>query len=143
MIRALVLEDKSEILRLENQNWKAWDWTIFEKALDSNSDLHCWVIEAKKSVLGYILGQKLHDSLEILNICILEQNRKQGYGAQLMGKIIEFCKERQLDSILLEVRSKNLAAINLYKKFNFREDGVRKKYYTLPIDDAILMTLKL
>jgi len=41
----------------------------------------------------------------------------------------------------LEVRSGNLAARALYRKFGYEEVGIRKKYYSDNGEDAILMNL--
>ena len=44
----------------------------------------------------------------------------------------------------LEVRSKNIRAINFCYKFNFQKDAVRTNYYTgTNTDDAVLMSLDL
>ena len=40
----------------------------------------------------------------------------------------------------LEVRESNLPARNLYTRFGFQTVGRRRRYYTLPEEDAILMT---
>ena len=42
-------------------------------------------------------------------------------------------------TILLEVRESNNIAINLYKKFNFREICIRENYYKFPVENAIIM----
>ena len=47
-----------------------------------------------------------------------------------------------MSSITLEVNTNNLTAIHIYKKFNFKETGLRKKYYDNK-DDALIMTLYL
>jgi ribosomal-protein-alanine N-acetyltransferase len=39
----------------------------------------------------------------------------------------------------LEVRKSNLPAIKLYKKLGFVEAGIRKDFYTKPLEDAIIM----
>ena len=43
---------------------------------------------------------------------------------------------------LSSVNVNNKIAISLYKKYNFKEIGLRKKYYH-NIDDALIMTLYL
>ena len=43
-------------------------------------------------------------------------------------------------SVFLEVKRSNLSAINFYKKFNFKEIGFEKKYYS-DGEDAIIMRL--
>ena len=46
-----------------------------------------------------------------------------------MDFIIQFCKKQNISKINLEVSSSNIIAINLYKKFDFKQVGCRKKYY--------------
>jgi ribosomal-protein-alanine N-acetyltransferase len=46
-----------------------------------------------------------------------------------MDAIIDICKERKIPSITLEVRSNNIVAQNLYKKYGFTGEGLRKNYY--------------
>ncbi len=44
--------------------------------------------------------------------------------------------------VFLEVRSKNIAALNFYKGFGFKENALRIGYYSgEEKDDAILMSL--
>lgn len=60
----------------------------------------------------------------------------------MLEELIKIAKDRKLKDITLEVNVNNIPAINLYKKYEFEEVGVRKKYYN-NVDDAIIMTLKL
>ena len=46
---------------------------------------------------------------------------------------------RGLETVFLEVRSRNTAAINLYTAYGFKRVGVRKGYYKNPDDDAVIM----
>lgn len=46
-----------------------------------------------------------------------------------MEHIINFCIEKKIKQINLEVSSNNTIAINLYKSYDFQEVGLRKKYY--------------
>ena len=55
-----------------------------------------------------------------------------------MEYIINFCNAKNMNIINLEVSSKNLTAIQLYKSFGFKEVGVRKNYYK--DCDALLYT---
>ena len=56
----------------------------------------------------------------------------QGYAAE--------CK---IENILLEVRESNTAARSLYDSLGFRPVGVRKNYYKNPVENAILMDLRI
>jgi ribosomal-protein-alanine N-acetyltransferase len=44
-----------------------------------------------------------------------------------------------VETVFLEVRSKNAAARALYNAYGFKEIGVRKGYYQNPSDDAVIM----
>lgn len=46
-----------------------------------------------------------------------------------MKHIINFCIEKKIKHINLEVSSNNITAINLYKNFDFQKVGLRKNYY--------------
>ncbi len=55
-----------------------------------------------------------------------------------MQHIINFCQNNQILKINLEVNSNNIKAINLYKKFGFKQVGNRKNYYS--DGDGLLLT---
>ncbi len=82
------------------------------------------------------------DEINIMNIVVKKGMRKLGIGSSLLDFIIDYAKEHSYSSITLEVNENNIPAINLYKKYNFKQVGIRKKYYN-NTDNAILMTLKL
>jgi len=69
--------------------------------------------------------------------------RRQGYARKLLDSVVKVSNERQAGWIVLEVRSSNENARNLYKSYGFFEEGIRKGYYRNPGDDAILMRLDL
>ena len=60
----------------------------------------------------------------------------------MLEELIRIAKNRKLKDITLEVNINNIPAINLYKKYNFEEVGIRKKYYN-NVEDALIMTKKL
>lgn len=53
------------------------------------------------------------------------------------------CRRATAESVLLEVRASNDPALALYASMGFRQVGLRKKYYSSPEEDAVLMTLAL
>ena len=82
------------------------------------------------------------DDIHITNIVVKKDLRQMGIGSLLLEKLIEVAKTENVNSITLEVSSKNAAAYQLYLKYNFKIAGLRKKYYSFT-DDAIIMTLAL
>ncbi len=61
----------------------------------------------------------------------------------MLSNIIQEIKEQGCSFLFLEVRASNHIARRLYEKFGFKTIGVRKGYYINPIEDAIVMMLKL
>ena len=53
--------------------------------------------------------------------------------------MIEYTVSEGIRHHTLEVRRSNEPAINLYKKFGFEEEGVRKGYYRFGGEDALIM----
>ena len=47
------------------------------------------------------------------------------------------------ETVLLEVRASNAAAIGLYEKYGFVRNGLRKGYYSHPKEDAVLMSARI
>ena len=89
-----------------------------------------------KSV-GYLDYSLIYDRMEIDNFSVMDEYRNQGIGTKLMAHLISIAIEYRVVNITLEVRFSNDVAINLYKKFGFREVALRKFYYG--DEDGILM----
>ncbi len=58
----------------------------------------------------------------------------------LLTQLRARAEEKKLSFLTLEVRESNLAAQSLYKKHGYTEVGRRRGYYSLPKEDAVLMT---
>ena len=56
-----------------------------------------------------------------MNIVVKKSYRNQGIGKVLLSELINLAKQTKLNSLVLEVNSKNEVAIKLYKKFEFKE----------------------
>jgi ribosomal-protein-alanine N-acetyltransferase len=48
-------------------------------------------------------------------------------------------KENNCRYIYLEVRTSNFGARKFYEHLGFRVIGMRKNYYTMPMEDAVIM----
>ncbi len=79
------------------------------------------------------------DEGQITNIATHPDYRRQGYGRAIVEALIRYAKMNGLDSISLEVRESNRAAIELYGKLGFKIEGKRKDFYTRPKEDALVM----
>ena len=89
-------------------------------------------------VIGYYSFQKIFDEGYINNIAIKREYQSQGYCTQLFEDLIERAHKFEVNALTLEVEVKNEKAIGLYKKFGFKEEGIRKDFY-LNSFDALIM----
>ena len=79
------------------------------------------------------------DEGQITNIATHPDYRRQGFGRAIVESLIKYGKMNGLDSISLEVRESNKAAIDLYTKLGFKVEGKRKDFYTKPTESALIM----
>ncbi|MBO5938815.1 MAG: ribosomal protein S18-alanine N-acetyltransferase [Clostridia bacterium] len=79
------------------------------------------------------------DEGSITNIATLPEYRGRGLGHKVVGALLAEAKQRGVTAVFLEVRPSNVPARTLYRSEGFSEIGVRKNFYRLPTEDAILM----
>jgi len=128
------------------------------KALDSKSinlwNFDQWENELKKeNVVAF--GSKSNN--QIISICVLYNNfekveinyfsvhpsfTRKGLGKKLLYKIFEYCSNKKIEEIILEVSSTNSVAKEFYSKFGFKTIAIRKNYYRNG-SDALIQQKKL
>ena len=114
-----------------------WNIDILKDELTSEtSQFICAKYENK--IVGFAGIKIILDEADIMNIAIKEDYRRQGIATLLLNHILDFCKEKGIKTIHLEVNEENFSAISLYQKLGFEECGRRKQYYDNKYD-AILM----
>lgn len=99
-----------------------------------------FVAEADKKLIGYIGVKAVVDEGYITNIAVFPEFRRKGAARALLNKVFNFAEEKRLSFVSLEVRPSNAAAVSLYQKTGFKEEGRRKDFYRLPREDALIMT---
>ena len=121
-----------------------WSYNVLKQELENNQNLNSqyFVAKLKEEVVGFVGILTIIDEVNIMNIVVRKNSRNLGIGSLLLENVIDFSKQKKASLITLEVNETNLPAINLYKKYNFKQVGLRKKYYN-NTDNAILMSLEL
>lgn len=79
------------------------------------------------TVSSYLIGIIEMDEFEIIEVATSVDKRRMGLATSLIESITTF--ENNIKVILLEVRTKNIAARNLYDKLGFVFYRERKNYY--------------
>jgi ribosomal-protein-alanine N-acetyltransferase len=139
VIQRMSKEDINQVARLEQICFSdPWSKETFTEELQLGLAIPL-VAKLKEVVVGYTCLWHLVDQLEVANFAVSPDHRSKGIAEKLMTGILSEAREKGCKSIILSVRESNQAAINLYVKFGFVEVGRRKKYYRLPIEDALTM----
>jgi ribosomal-protein-alanine N-acetyltransferase len=151
-IREATLADFPQILKLERSSntaahWREADYARIFAEKDRGDHLLknvVLVVEGRDAALiGFIVARATGRDWEIENIVVAAGAQREGHGSRLLSALIDRVREEAAENILLEVRASNKAAIALYKKNGFEQDGCRKNYYSNPDEDALLLRLTL
>ena len=74
------------------------------------------------------------------NIAVFGHQRRKGVGTAIVKALIAEALRQDAEFISLEVRPSNRAAVALYTKLGFLEEGRRRNFYTDPTEDALILT---
>ena len=77
----------------------------------------------------------------INNLAVDKECQHKGVGTKLMQDMISVAKSESVSALTLEVEDGNEAAIALYEKFGFKEEGRRYGFYKNK-KDALIMWLR-
>ena len=143
-LRALELRDLEDVLAIQAASPEIAEWTLWDYDRVARGEMAGWIAQQENGeVAGFLVARRVADDLEILNFAIRPAHRRQGTGAALLDHALEWAKSLHLQQAFLEVRASNLAALRFYERHNFQVTGRRPRYYTAPIEDALLLTAPL
>lgn len=143
--REMAASDLAAVVRIEQQATAfPWSQKNFADCLKSNHK--AWVfLSDNNEIVAYTIVQKVVDEAHLLNICVKSDSQGKGLGRDVLNHVISFANTMSAVLIVLEVRSSNQRAQQLYLSAGFNEMSVRKNYYPAKEgrEDAILMGLDL
>lgn len=133
----------AEIEALERLSFSdPWSGAAFRSLLDSPNVLFRTALKYGR-VAGYLVLIFAADAAQLANIAVDPVLRRSGIGAALLDDALEFCRSRGIVDVSLEVRESNAAARALYASRGFVDVGRRRRYYRYPVEDAIVMMLRI
>lgn len=117
---AKIEQDSIEYNRLKLEDFlQMYDNTNYEIAVGKLDD----------EIVGFILIQ-ITDEINITSLAVKKEFRNLGVGTKLLNWLENFALSKNIDTISLEVNSKNITAYLLYEKFGFTVRRERKNYYS-------------
>jgi ribosomal-protein-alanine N-acetyltransferase len=97
------------------------------------------LLEGRGGILGYCAYRLVLDEMHVMNLAVRPEAQRRGLGRFLLGAAIERAERSGARRALLEVRAGNAAARALYSDYGFVLLGHRKRYYSDPPDDALVL----
>jgi ribosomal-protein-alanine N-acetyltransferase len=136
-----IAADLPAVIALERKCFTCpWTEKMFYSEYFDNPFSSCWVARHEECVVGYLIFWEVGGEFHLMNMALDSAWRKKGIGTDWLRWLIQRGRKKGITQITLEVRASNLPARRLYQKMGFQEVGMRKRYYTAPIEDALLLT---
>ena len=139
------------ILKIEEACFSApWTRKMLEAELTGNQFAHFLLAKSVESrhtgpaaIVGYLCYWIVFEEVRLMNLAVIESMRRHGIARALVTNALETGAAQSAVRALLEVRASNQAAQSLYAGLGFHHVSTRPKYYTNPIEDAVLMEQRL
>lgn len=142
-VRVLENRDVDAVLTIQSLCPEMAQWTLWDYNRVAAGDMAGWVAQESNVVSGFLVARQIGSDIEILNLAVAPDARRQRVGTALLKRAIAWGESLHAENIVLEVREANHAALQFYERHGFRATGRRPRYYTAPVDDALLLTLNL
>jgi len=144
-IEPMTRDDLPEVLAIEVSSF-ALPWTEEMFATDLAQGTLAAVLVGRlpragtpPPIAGYICVWVVSDELHVNNMAVHPRWRRRGVAKALLQAALDHGRAGGARSAFLEVRASNVAAQGLYRQFRFAPVGVRERYYTHPVEDAVVM----
>ena len=132
------LKEAQDIANIEKVSFSTpWSENAIKESMNAGTSF--FIARLGDKVVGYIGLSSICGEGYVTNVAVLPEYRRLGIGQKILKYVINVFKN-ELEFISLEVRVSNLPAISLYQKLGFQNVGLRKRFYTNPIEDAAVMT---
>lgn len=142
-ISMMTFDDLEEIKDLLTSEFdKFWNYETLKEELSSPFSKYIIAKMPDGTIAGFAGIKIVLDEADLMNIVTKKNMRNLGIASSMLEYLIYICKEEKINLLNLDVNVQNTIAINLYKKYNFKQVGLRKKYYDNTYD-AILMSLSI
>ena len=111
---------------------------------EANPQRRVFCVQRGGHVAGFAVASLLRAAhtgvCELENMAVAPADRRLGVGRMLVAAVLTWSQQQRAESVHLEVRAANGAAVQLYERLGFVAVGRRPAYYSHPVDDAVQMT---
>jgi len=117
-----------------------WTREMYESELTNEGVSHFLLArDGGGRAVGFCSFWRVVDEVHINNLAVRPPYRRRGIGRALLLRVLSDARAVGATRALLEVRRSNLQAKRLYESLGFTVAGIRKQYYSHPVEDAIVL----
>ena len=134
-------DDLEAVLQIERASFvNPWTREMYLAELENRGVSFCFIArDASRQVVGFCSFWRVLDELHINNLAVAPEARGAGAGTALLRSVLGEGGRMGARRATLEVRRSNDAARRLYQRLGFSVAGVRRAYYTSPVEDALVL----
>ncbi|MEM7283314.1 MAG: ribosomal protein S18-alanine N-acetyltransferase [Pseudomonadota bacterium] len=143
-LRPMRIDDVASVVDIERASYQyPWTHGVFRDCI--RVGYLCTVLEFDGQIGGYCIMSFGAGEAHVLNLCIAQSIRGQGFGRASMSYMTEMARHKGARKVILEVRPTNTSALKLYRSLGFQQIGTRKNYYQSQAgrEDAMVFELTL
>ena len=133
--------DVEAVLAIEDASFtNPWTREMYLAELENQAVSYCYLARnTTRDVVGFCSFWRVVDELHINNLAVMPQDRRSGAATALLHHVLREGARLGAIRATLEVRLSNEPARLLYERFGFSVAGIRRGYYTKPVEDAIVL----
>ena len=133
--------DLDAVLAIEAESFTSpWTREMYIAELEHVGVSFCYLArDETRQTLGFCSFWRVLDELHVNNLAVAHAHRRRGIATALMTFVLNEGARLGAHRATLEVRRSNDAARRLYERLGFVAAGVRRAYYTNPIEDALVL----
>jgi ribosomal-protein-alanine N-acetyltransferase len=133
--------DLDDVLAVEDASFtNPWTRDMYMAELENEGISFCYLARtADRRTAGFCSFWRVVDELHINNLAVLPEYRRAGAATALLNFVLREGVRLGAVRATLEVRRSNEPARVLYERFGFSVAGIRRGYYTKPVEDAIVL----
>jgi ribosomal-protein-alanine N-acetyltransferase len=140
IVRPLHADDLPRIERIERQAMPSpWSEAQVREEIGAVNGFALAAVCAE-TVCGYAFFRTVLPESELLHLAVAPEWRRLHVATALLDRAMAGLADQGCTVCFLEVRASNAAALRLYARTGFRQTGIRKHYYSQPVEDALLLT---
>lgn len=116
----------------------AWSKKSIEDTLSVKENICLVAYDSSGIIVGYCIFTTSFEDADLCRIAVADEYRRNHIAEKLLDAAFKKLTKNGINRVLLEVRKSNEPAISLYEKYGFKEIGLRKGYYSEPVEDGLV-----